>query len=78
MVVFKNQVAMEAKESTCNKKDNCVSANMAAMKSKLHFMNTEGMSEEELARVLDKLECKQCGRIFHKEFGLQYHIAHDH
>ena len=53
-------------------------AKMAAMRCKLHFMNTEGMSEEELARVLDKLECKKCGGIFHKKFGLQHHIAHDH
>ena len=51
---------------------------MAAMKAKLYFMNTDGMSEEELARVLDKLECKECGKIFHKEFGLQYHVANDH
>ena len=69
---------MEGKGSTWNKKVNCVSANMAAMKAKLYFMNTDGMSEEELARVLDKLECKQCGKIFHKEFGLQYHVANDH
>ena len=40
--------------------------------------NTDRMSEEQLARLLEKLECQQCGKIFHKEFGLQWHVANDH
>ena len=34
--------------------------------TKLFFINTEEMDEAELPGLLDKLQCKKCGVVFHK------------
>ena len=34
--------------------------------TKLFFTNTEDMDEAELTGLLDQLQCKKCGVVFHK------------